>query len=170
MYERYDADMLSQLGLVNVYPVDNQVIELMQVYFTRMKVYHASSALVEAYRRMTGIESGHRVFMNVRDERVHIFVFHDNQLIFNNGFVFKSHKDLIYFVMLAYKQFNLDQDEVPLMMTGDIEPNSDICKYLYKYIEYIGFIPAPNYLKFSKQFREIYSHHYFDLFCLNVLS
>ncbi|MEN9611843.1 MAG: hypothetical protein RLZZ628_2657 [Bacteroidota bacterium] len=170
MYERFDADELAQLNLINVYPVDDTVVNIIQVYFPSIRIYHAYSALIEGYRRLTGVQSGHRVFINVRDSRVQLFVFHDDKLIFNNGFTFRTHKDLIYFVMLIFNQFELDPDEIPLMMTGAITEDSDICKYLYRYIRYIGFIPAPNYFKFGNQFREILSHTYFDLFSLNVLS
>jgi Protein of unknown function (DUF3822) len=169
-YERFDADELPQLNLINVYPVEDAIVDLIQMYFPSIRTYHTYSALIEGYRRLTGVQSGHRVFMNVRDSRVQLFVFHDDKLLFNNGFTFRSSKDLIYFVMLIFNQFNLDPDETPLMMTGTILENSDICKYLYRYIRYIGFVPAPNYFKFGGQFKEILSHTYFDLFCLNVLS
>jgi Protein of unknown function (DUF3822) len=170
MYERFDADELPQLNLMNVYPIEEQIVDLIQTNFPTTRIYHAYSALIEGYRRLTGVQSGYRVFMNVRESRVQLFVFLDDKLVFNNGFAFRTHKDLIYFVMLIFKQFELDPDETPLMMTGDIVENSDICKYLYRYIRYIGFVPVPNAFKFGNSFKEVLSHTYFDLFCLNVLS
>ncbi len=121
---------------------------------------------------------------NFRDGYMQIFFFESNQLIFSNNFKFAAPQDVIYYALLIYEQFKLNPLTVPLYIGGTITEDSDIYKFIFRYIKHVHFIEESgirnqvsgrslpdarqipdSYLKLGNQFTGIPAHFYNDLFC-----
>ena len=90
----------------------------------------------------------------------------DGNLMFINTFQFQSSKDFIYYVLLLFDQFDLKQEEVNLMLSGQLIKDSEIYRLLFRYIKKVNFIQHPSFISFGPKMKTKPSYYYFDIFSL----
>ena len=84
-------------------------------------------------------------------------------LKFFNSFNYKTAEDLIYYLLFTYEQLQLNPDQTPLIISGEIEEDSEVYKLLFKYIRNISFTRRnPNY-NYSFVFNQTKEHFYYKL-------
>lgn len=154
----------------NVYAADKQLISFIQTIFPQnSSIHHVSTALIEGFQKIAELRQGHQVFANMRDGLIQIFFFDGKDLIFANSYTFQFSQDLVYYLMMVYEQFKLNPETIPLSISGYLTQDSDIFKFIYRYIRHVNFIQAPLYLRFGQQFTGIPQHFYFDLFSIKLI-
>lgn len=109
--------------------------------------------------------SGDTVHLYVHPRQIDIFYLHEKELQFANQFKFHSAEDAVYYVMLIYKQLQLNAEEIPLVIYGEIEPTSAIAETLFKYVRHVQFASRNTERNYSDALVSP-SHYYFNLFTL----
>jgi hypothetical protein len=160
------ADSIDALDIVNVYAAEKNLIGLIQAVFPKAKYYHNITSLLLGFDRTAKHSPTPQVFANIRDNTVQLFFFTQQKPVFANVFPFKTSQDIIYYILLVYEQFKLNPDETPLVLSGTVTQDSDIYKYIYRYIRHVNFITIPELMHLGQQFTGIPHHFYFDLFSL----
>ncbi len=161
-----DSDNIVGLDLVNVYAAEKNLISLIQAIFPKAKYYHNTTSLILGFERTAKHSQTPQVFVNIRDNCVQLFFFTQQKPVFVNVFPFKTSQDIIYYILLVYEQFKLNPDETPLVLSGSVTQDSDIYRYIYRYIRHVNFVSMPILLHLGQQFTGIPHHFYFDLFSL----
>ncbi len=164
------ADNFKNQPFKNVFTADKQLVNFIQTIFPQSKTHHIFTALIEGFQKLAELRQGHQIFANVRDGFVQILFFDGKDLIFANAYAFKTAQDLVYYLMLVYEQFKLNPETIPLSISGFLTEDSDIYKYIFRYIRHVNFIQAPLYLRFGNQFTGIPQHFYFDVYSIKLLS
>ncbi len=164
------ADNLKNQTFKNVYIVDKQLVSFTQTTFPQAKIHHFITPLIEGYQKIAELRQGHQVFANLRDGFIQILFFDGKDLIFVNTYAYQTAQDLIYYIMLVYDQFKLNPETIPLSISGSLTADSDIYKFIYRYIRLVDFVQPPMYLRFGNQFTGVPKHFYFDLFSIKLLS
>ncbi|MEO1624792.1 MAG: DUF3822 family protein, partial [Bacteroidota bacterium] len=162
------ADFVEPLGLYNAYRVPKGVQELIQKSFEGARLYHHHTALLLAFYKLAASRSGHRMFLNIRQQWVQIAVFDQRDLLFCNAFQFQSGKDFIYYVMLTFDQLGLKPEVVPVVLSGQITAQSENYRLLYRYIRHLTLVQKPDYLQFGSAFDQLPPHFFFDLYSLQL--
>lgn len=154
----------------NVFVGDKQLINFIQTIFPQhCTIHHVSTALIEGFQKVAELRQGHQVFANIRDGLVQILFFDGKDLVFANSYPFQFSQDLVYYLMMVYEQFKLNPETIPLSISGYLTQDSDIFKFIYRYIRHVNFIQAPLYFRFGQQFTGIPQHFYFDLFSVKLI-
>ena len=161
-----EADTIDALDMVNVYAAEKNLIGLIQAIFPKSKYFHNTTSLLQGYERTAKNTDAPQVFANIRDNCVQIFFFTQHKPVFTNVFPFKTSQDIVYYILLVYEQFKLNPEETPLVLSGSITQDSDIFKYIYRYIRHVNFVTIPAALHLGQQFTGVPHHFYFDLFSL----
>ena len=161
-----NSDRIDALDIVNVYAAEKSLIGLVQAVFPKGEYFHNTTSLLLGYSRTAKHSPMPQVFANIRDNTVQIFFFTQQKPVFVNVFPFKTSQDIIYFILLVYEQFKLNPDETPLVLSGTVTQDSDIYKYIYRYIRHVNFVSIPTPLYLGQQFTGVPHHFYFDLFSL----
>jgi hypothetical protein len=107
--------------------------------------------------------TGRKVFLNLRDGQFDLLVFNGNQLVYCNGFHFRTPEDVAYYVIFVYEQLNLNPEETGLCLLGNVEKLSPVYDLLFRYIRLIEFMGRNEGFKYSYLFDEIPGHSYFSL-------
>jgi hypothetical protein len=107
------------------------------------------------------------IYVHVEENFLTVVVKGSKGLDLCNSFYFSSTDDFVYFVMFVYHQLNLQPEKQPVILFGEITPDSEIYKKLYKYIRNISFGDKPSSLKFSYHFDELFDHRFFDLYSMH---
>ena len=165
------SDSFKNQPFKNVFILDHQLSQFTQTIFPQCKSFHhVFTVLIEGFQKIAELRQGHQVFANVRDGYIQILFFDGKDLIFANAYAFTSAQDMVYYLMMVYEQFKLNPETIPLSISGFLTEDSDIHKYIFRYIRHINFIAAPLYLQFGNQFTGVPQHFYFDLFSIKLLS
>ena len=163
-----EADSLRNPELKNVYLIDRQLLATASTLFPTARQSHVFTSLILGFQKIAEHRSGHQVFANVRDGWLQMLFFDGRDLIFANAFSFKTPQDIVYFLLNVYEQFKLNPEVTPLSIGGSLTEDSDIFKFIYRYIRHVGFVVAPPYFRLGQQFTGVPQHFYFDLFSIKL--
>ena len=164
----FECDSFKDIEFKNVYVIEKQLVEFTKTIFPQAQCHNVFTALIQGYQKIAERKSGHQLFANIRDNQIQIFFFDGKNLVFANGYRFVTPQDLIYFVMMVYEQFKLNPENIPLSISGSLTEDSDIFRFIYRYIRLVNFVPAPSYFRFGQQFTGVPQHFYFDLFSVKL--
>lgn len=166
--DQLECDVIKSIESNNVYLVDSALVAAMKSTFPHAQQHHYMTALIQGFQKIAARRDGHQVFANIRDGQVQVLFFDSKDLVFANSFPFRTPQDLVYFILNVYEQFKLSPEVTPLSISGSLTEDSDIFKFIYRYVRYINFVGTPPYFRFGQQFTGIPQHFYFDLFSIKL--
>ena len=164
----FETDSLKNIDFKNVYALEKPMFGFTLTTFPQAKRFHVFTALIQGCQKMAEMRQGHQIFANIRDGFVQILFFDGKDLVFANAYPFQTPQDLIYYIMMVYEQFKLNPESIPLSISGNMTEDSDIFKYIYRYIRLVNFISAPTYFRLGQEFTGVPQHFYFDLFSIKL--
>lgn len=167
-HEQFAVNSLKKPEAKIAYLIESQLVIALKATFPQAEYFHSFTALITGYQKLASQRFGHQVFANIRDGFIQILFFDSQDLVFSNAFPFQSPQDVIYYIMNVYEQFKLNPDVIPLSISGSLTEDSDIFKFIYRFIRYVSFVVPPPYFRFGQQFKGIPAHFYFDLFSVKL--
>ena len=90
-------------------------------------------------------------------------VVQDGKLQFYNQYAVRKKEDYLKYIMLVFKEMEMDPKKNALQIWGFIKQNSEEINFLRKFIRNISLGSKPSFLKFGYKFDEVEDHQYFDL-------
>ncbi|NJL74891.1 MAG: DUF3822 family protein [Saprospiraceae bacterium] len=162
------ADDVTALRAQNVYTADRATVNFIGQMYPVVRFSHISSTLFLGFREQARAEKTD-IFLSIRDNFAYLYCFQNRELVFSNAFPFFSPKDLAYYVLLVYEQFDCSPTSQPLFVAGNFQEGSEHHRLLYRYIKFIQPVRMPNYYTSGeKTSREGQHHSFFDLMCVNL--
>ncbi|MCI5082681.1 MAG: DUF3822 family protein [Saprospiraceae bacterium] len=159
------ADHLSPVDAQNVYAIEQSLANFIQSSYPGAPIRHINSVLYQCYYELAKSIS-ESVFVNVRDRGLQVFYFREGQLVFTNTFEYQASRDFIYYVMLVFDQFELDNKSVPVYLSGQIVDQSEIYRLLFRYVKHVHFIERLAAYQYGAKLKEAPIHFYLDLLAL----
>lgn len=139
-------DLLPSIMAYNIYSLPEELERCFNKHFPNCKWKHDSSVLIESLLRQYKHQADKKIHLYIQEHYFEMLVLDGKKLLFYNSYNYKAAADLIYYTLFAIEQLNLNPDQIPVMIAGEIEENSEVYKLLYKYIRHIQFMPRnPNY-------------------------
>jgi len=161
----YGFEKLEIFDCYLVWAAETGLVQLCRHYFSSENIRHLAAPLLQSYHSLSPTE-GYTVFANLRGQKVQVAVFERRNLVFFNAFDFTKPNDLLYYVLLAYKQFDLNPLDVPLTLSGTLIEDSEIFKLLLRYIRPMRFPPLAEDLQVPSEAKNLPVHYWFDLAAL----
>lgn len=161
--EEEESDWLSSIQAYNSYVIPEELKRCFNKYFPNHKWKHHSSIFIESLLQQFKLQEGEKIYLSIQNNYFELLVLDGKKLRFFNNFSYKSAADLIYYLLFTCEQLSLNPDQIPLIIAGEIEEESEVYKSLYRYVRNISFIKRnPNY-KYSFVFDEVKEHYYYKL-------
>lgn len=157
IYEKIDAADAYQIGAM-----PRNWLQSLEEWNEKFSISPAEANVISYLLKNNSEEMVH---VYVHPHQVDIFYLNKKDLQFANQFQFHSAEDAVYYLMLIYKQLQLNAESIPLIMYGEIEPKSAIADTLNKYIRHIRFASRNTERKYSDAIVSP-PHYYFNLFAL----
>lgn len=159
------TDEVDELELKNVHSVDNRLYDILDKHLAYFDLYHNATPFLRRTNRMI---QGNDVIVNVLPAQLQIAVYKNNQFQIYNTFKYNSAEAFLYYVLLMYQQFELDNMNTPLTLMGGIMPNSVIYRLLSTYIRQIKFAKRTKYYQYSPKYSTVPQQFHFDLYTMSV--
>jgi Protein of unknown function (DUF3822) len=122
-----------------IYALPQPLLFAISTCFPKVKLQHIHSAILEATRQSAIRKQHVCVYAYVRSGSLTICAADGEQLFLLNKYSYQTTKDFLYFVLLVYQQLNLNTKHTPLILAGELMPDSEIFKALHIYIRHIDW-------------------------------
>jgi hypothetical protein len=156
-------DWLEHLGIYTVYSISGTCRKELDKVFPKVTLCHISSVLIWNIWMSVKNMAGRRVFLNLREGQFDLLVFEGNQLKYCNIFHFLTAEDIAYYIIFVFEQLDLNPEEIPLVLLGNIDKFSPVYDLLFRYIRNIDFLSRNDDLNYSYLFNDVPRHSYFTL-------
>lgn len=161
--ENESHDFIHAINAYNSYSIPEELKRCFIKHFPKHVWKHNSSILIESLLQQFKLHEQKKIYISIQENFFELVVLQGKELKFFNTFEYKASTDLIYYLLFTCEQLNLNPDQIPTIIIGEIERESEIFKYLYKYIRNIEFIKRnPNY-EYSPVFEQLEEHSFYKL-------
>jgi len=160
------ADNLAAMDIKNVYAIDRVVYNALYREFPGCRLFHLNTVLLLGFHKHASIQHNKCIYIHTRERFLFIALFEEGKLLFANSFSYNSAKDFLYFVLLVFKQFDLDSAEIPVFLSGQLVEESEVYRLLFRYLKQISFLDPPAFFQFGPKMKSLDSYFYYDLFSL----
>ncbi len=124
------------LDIKLIYAIDEQLKSTLDVIFPHHHIKHSLSVLSQLLLHTEDLAK-EDVVLHINEEYIQLAVKQDSKLVLANQFTVKTHEDVLYYVLFALEQYQLNPATVFLGITGNIDSNSELILTLKKYIKNI---------------------------------
>ena len=124
---------------------------------------HANSILVSKLLIASKNKDEKKMFVHVKTGHFEIIVVQNQKLLLFNSFDYNTPEDFLYYILFTAEQLNLNPENLPLELIGNIDAESDYFKIAYKYIRNVSLIDVEN-LRWNNYFSEAENRNHFILF------
>ncbi|MEL4307694.1 DUF3822 family protein [Joostella sp. CR20] len=131
-------DELKSYDIYNVYVPFANVNNYIFDKFGDFEYKHASSILVETLINSANKSNQETIYVYVSKSHFEIVVLNQKKLIHYNTFTYQQKEDFIYYLLFTIEQLNLNPEETPTLLLGDITEESDLYKIAYTYIKHLS--------------------------------
>ena len=124
---------------------------------------HANSILVSKLLVASKNKDYKKMFVHINTGHFEIIVVQNQKLVFFNSFDYKTPQDFLYYILFTAEQLNLNPENFPLELIGNIDTESDYFKIAYQYIRNVSLIDVED-LRWNNYFSEAENRNHFILF------
>lgn len=161
------ADVVPELDVFLVYALAQERLAVWRRHFVGCRFYHAFTPILHQLVSESQRQARPLMYAYIKDNRLGVFALDKRQLVFCNLFDYQAVRDCLYFILLAYEQCQWQPKQVPLKIFGEVMADSEIGRFLARYIRDIDFLSLPqNTLRWGEASTQHPAHFFYDLACL----
>lgn len=135
--------------------------------FSSVQFYnHATPLLINTLSGTSGSQP-EKVIVQLSKEFFDIIVIKEGKLKLYNTFLYAGNTDLIYFILYACKQLNIDPKKKPFLFTGEVTPGDPLISEMKPYIPALRFFDKPDPIKENPVLQKLDYNRFYSL--LHVL-
>jgi len=124
---------------------------------------HANSILITKLLDASKNNDAKKMTIHFNRSQFEIAVIQNQQLLFFNSFEYLTTDDFIYYILFTAEQLNINPENFPLELIGDIDTESEYYKIAFKYIRNVSLIDVED-LRWNNYFSEAENRNHFILF------
>jgi hypothetical protein len=124
---------------------------------------HANSILISKLLVASKNKDEKKMFVHINTGHFEIIVVQNQKLLLFNSFDYNTPEDFLYYILFTAEQLNLNPENFPLELIGNIDTESDYFKIAYKYIRNVSLIDVED-LRWNNYFSEAENRNHFILF------
>ena len=83
------------------------------------------------------------MYVHLSDHHFEIVIVENGQLRLYNTFEFSTKEDFIYYILFTAEQLEMNPEEFPIEIIGNIDENNELFQITYKYVRDVS-IHIPN--------------------------
>lgn len=168
--DRYYADAIRAANAHMIYAAPEWFLTETGSRFSSATLFHASSPLIESQLRLNKHETESVVTVLIRRTSFDMLVTQGSELKFFNIFPYSTSEDMMYYLLFAMEQLQLNPDSATVRCYGDMEKTSAHWMLARKYIRNIVTGEAFEGFSYSYGFDKVSPHNYYGLFCQQLCA
>jgi hypothetical protein len=167
-HETVHAYAHSGQELVSIFAAEKMLADWFRATYPTGTLLHQTSALLQGLMHQSEAASPRRLYLSIDHLELTIVVLRDKHPEFCNVFAFSTPEDLIYYTILVMQELQLNPDQDPVVVWGDLMHDSELFTILRKYIRHVKFGNRPFDLGYSYRLNELFEYRFFELYSLHL--
>lgn len=157
------VDKTSDPDAFIVFSVSRSISEVISRVYPGVYPHHHIKLLLDHTSSIRKSVSGNYIHVHVERDFFNLIIFNNNILKFCNSFVYRNISDILYFVLKAFKNLDIKQEET-IYLSGLTEKYDDLSSSFSLYIRNIKFAEPSGNFTFSYVFNDTELHRFINLF------
>jgi len=158
------TDYIPSEKICCVFSMPNYIHEFFSEKYENITFYHSTTPLLNSFLKTKVDPNGYSLLLNFTKGLVDVILLDRGNLKIMNSFQISSGKDIVYFTLLIFQQFGLDQNQQKVWISGGVEIDSDYFKSLKNYIPNLEFLNSYELIKPGNKFMtHIKPYQYFNI-------
>ncbi|MGA9638176.1 DUF3822 family protein [Flavobacterium sp.] len=124
---------------------------------------HVNSVLVTKLMDRSKNNDTKTMWVHFNEGHFEIIVIQNQKLLLFNSFDYSTPEDFLYYLLFTAEQLNMNPENFPLELIGNIHTDSDFYKIAYRFIRNISLIDVED-LRWNNYFSEAENRKHFILF------
>jgi len=149
----------NKLDAVSIFAMPMHNYSAVKILMPKAK-YFSQHQIIAEYCFDVSKLSNNTVLLNKRENACDLVVFKGSQFVFSNCFDFSNESDLIYQILFAFEQLEMDVEDMNFLITGHDYTN-DEKKVLSRHIKNVMYANPMEFLKYDPQIFNIDLQKYF---------
>jgi hypothetical protein len=129
---------------VNVYVPYININNYLYDRYGEFEFKHFSTIVLENILTLEKNLVSNKMFVHVCDNHFEIIILENNQLKLFNTFEYSTKEDFIYYILFTAEQLQLNPEEFPLVLLGNITKDDDLYNMAYKYVRNTSIFEMQN--------------------------
>ncbi len=161
-----DSEQILSRNLVNLkaralFSAQPEVLDLIENTWSKQQILPFQIPLIEeALNQLKRKEKKHRVIAVIHEEHLSIMAFKNGQLVLTNSYFQSGKEDIAYYLLYAAEVLDIDPENVPLSLGGNIQKKDETWKLLANYWKSIRVLKELSHLKMGKKVQQAPSTNY----------
>jgi hypothetical protein len=118
-----------------IYAIDEHLKSTLDLLFPHHHIKHTVSVLSQLMLHAEEL-SKEQVLLNVHKHHIELVIKENAKLLLANQFSIKTQEDILYYVLFAMEQYQLNPASVGLCITGNTDTHSELISTLKKYVKH----------------------------------
>ena len=131
-------DELAQGNIVNVYVPYVNINNFLYDAYGTFEFNHFSTLLLNSIYLIHKGKKEKTMYVNISENHFEVIVINDTNLILYNTFEYQTKEDFIYYILFTAEQLELNPEEFPLVLVGNISETDDLYHMAYTYIRHVS--------------------------------
>ncbi len=127
-------DITQEIKLI--YAIDEHLKSALDLIFPNHHMKHSLSVLSQLMLHSEDLSRA-RMLVNVHDTYIELVIKQEGKLLLANQFGVRSPEDILYYILFALEQYQLEPSSAELTIIGNAEAQSDLVQTLKKYIKHV---------------------------------
>ena len=144
------------------FSVEQELSNYLEKTFTNANIRHAGAVNIQLLFSEHSL-SNCNVFLNISDKQLEIAAKQKNDLLFYNVFDYESDEDVLYYLLFAMEQFNLNPLHVAISIAAQRAVDEALMLNIKKYVKQVNFVTSNPAVKLGDELSKIPNHFYFTL-------
>lgn len=119
---------------VNVYIPYVNINNYIYDKFGEFEFKHFSTIVIESVLTLEKNATSTKMYVHLSDTHFEIIVTNNGQLVLYNTFEFATKEDFIYYILFTAEQLEMNPEEFPLEIIGNITEEHELFEIAYKYV------------------------------------
>jgi len=131
-------DELAQNDIVNVYVPYVNINNFLYDAYGTFEFNHFTTLLLNTIFLIHKGKKETTMYINISENHFEIIVMNGTKLILYNTFEYQTKEDFIYYILFTAEQLELNPENFPLVLVGNISENDNLYNMAYTYIRHVS--------------------------------
>ena len=157
---RHLNDYISEWQMVNVYSIPSAMHEMITSGFSGVQFFHAYTPLIKVFNHY---EADQQIHLYFTTQYFRVLVKKEQQVQLAQIYAYKSPLDVAYYLLKMVYEFDLDQTQVHVILSGLVDEKSALFDEIHHYFIHVKFAQHGNFNLPENDFPEYYFSSLYNL-------
>jgi len=138
--ETVEIDKILSVETVNAYVPNILVNNALLSYYGRFDYQHFATSLLKMFLKHYSSHALEVMYIYAEVGSFYFVVFRNKKLYYFNRFSYETIEDFLYYILFSIEQLDIDTEQVPIYITGEVDPTALFYSKVKYYVRHIYLI------------------------------